>query len=138
MATFRFDALFFVVAAIITNCPLGHGKISCKNAKGKDVDWFVVYKVPKTKPNGRSFKQPNGGEMAYYDHHSKKIIWTLLDSDINSTTGNPIYNTLKPIYEKGSKVAFLAYNDQVPHMFKGTRGGHTKRLNCHYENAAYA
>ncbi|KAL1484285.1 hypothetical protein MTO96_032662, partial [Rhipicephalus appendiculatus] len=126
MTTFRIDALVFVVASIIANCSLGYGKISCKNAKGKDVDWFVVYKIPKTKPNARSFKQPNGGEMAYYDNYSKKLKWTLLDSDINNTNGNPIYNTLAPIYKTGSKIAFLAYNDQLPHPFNGTRGGHTK------------
>lgn len=126
MATFRIDALVFMVASLTANCPFGDGKISCKNAKDKDVDWFVVYKIPKTKPNARSFKQPNGGEMAYYDNYSKKLIWTLLDSDINSTKGNPIWNTLAPMYKTGSKVAFLAYNDQLPHPFNGTRGGHTK------------
>uniref|UniRef100_A0A224YUN4 Deoxyribonuclease II n=1 Tax=Rhipicephalus zambeziensis TaxID=60191 RepID=A0A224YUN4_9ACAR len=126
MNTFRIDALVFLVASIIANCSFGKAKISCKDAKGKDVDWFIVYKIPKTKYNRHSFMQPKGGEMAYYDQKSKGPKWTLLSSDINNKTGNPIAYTLEPIYKKTSKVAYLAYNDQLPHTFSGTRGGHTK------------
>lgn len=107
-------------------CASVDAKVSCKNAKGKDVDWFVIYKIPKTKHNVNSFKQPNGGEMAYYDNLSKGSKWTLLADDISTAKNNPIAQTLAPIYMKTSKVAYLAYNDQLPHNFNGTRGGHTK------------
>ncbi|XP_037499167.1 deoxyribonuclease-2-beta isoform X2 [Rhipicephalus sanguineus] len=126
MTTFRIEALVLVVTSVIANCPCGNAKVSCKNAKNKDVDWFVVYKIPKTKPDSRSFMRPLGGEMAYYDSQSKTPRWTLLPDDINNKTNNPIKNTLAPIYEKQSKIAYLAYNDQLPHKFNGTRGGHTK------------
>lgn len=126
MTPFRIEALVLVVTSMIANCPCGNAKVSCKNAKNKDVDWFVVYKIPKTKPDSRSFMRPLGGEMAYYDSQSKTPRWTLLPDDINNKTNNPIKNTLAPIYEKQSKIAYLAYNDQLPHKFNGTRGGHTK------------
>uniref|UniRef100_A0A131Z4A4 Deoxyribonuclease II n=1 Tax=Rhipicephalus appendiculatus TaxID=34631 RepID=A0A131Z4A4_RHIAP len=126
MTSFRIDALVLVVASIITNCPFGNAKLSCKNAKNKNVDWFVVYKIPKTKHNADSFMRPMGGEMVYYDSLSKTPKWTLLPDDINNKTNNPIANTLAPIYEKESKVAYLLYNDQLPNGFNGTRGGHTK------------
>lgn len=103
-------------------------KLSCKDANKKDVDWFVLYKIPKTKYDQRSFKQPNGAEMAYFDStstNSKNPKWTLYD-DIYSKKLNPIKETLAPIYKKNPKVAFVAYNDQPPRNFNGTRGGHTK------------
>ncbi|XP_075554702.1 plancitoxin-1-like isoform X1 [Dermacentor variabilis] len=129
MATFHISAQL----VIIGTCMSFYGefvsaKLSCKNAKGKDVDWFVVYKIPKTKYDQRSFKQPKGGEMAYFDSNETSTTspnWTLYD-DIYSNKSNPIKQTLAPIYKKNPTVAFLAYNDQPPRNFNGTRGGHTK------------
>lgn len=126
MTLFHIRAFVFGISTIITICSQGNAKISCRDAKGKAVDWFVVYKIPKTKFNPNSFMQPKGGEMAYYDQKTRTVKWTLLSSDINNKTGNPIANTLAPIYDEKSKVAYLAYNDQLPHTFSGTRGGHTK------------
>nr|XP_037274626.1 plancitoxin-1-like [Rhipicephalus microplus] len=126
MATCRIEVLVIVVTSIIANSSFGNAKVSCKNAKNKDVDWFVVYKIPKTKPDPRSFKRPMGGEMAYYDSQSTSLLWTLLPDDVNNKTSNPISNTLAPIYDSHSNVAYLAYNDQLPAKFNGTRGGHTK------------
>lgn len=101
-------------------------KISCKNALGTPVDWFVIYKLPKTKDN-RNFKRLDGGEMAYYGTDSTNSEWHLLPSSIYSKKSNPIKETLAPIYDRTQKeVAFLAYNDQLPHGFSGSRGGHTK------------
>lgn len=101
-------------------------KISCKNAWGMPVDWFVLYKLPKTSDN-RNAHQLKGGEMAYYDSQSKNSEWELLPFDIYLKKMNPIKETLAPIYDKTQKnVAFLAYNDQLPRGFNGTRGGHTK------------
>ncbi|XP_075553820.1 plancitoxin-1-like [Dermacentor variabilis] len=127
MATFDILAqLVFIGTCVSFYGAFVNAKVSCKNAKGKDVDWFVVYKIPKTKPNAESFMQPNGGEMAYYDSKSKNSRWTLLQSDIGVKKDNPIAETLAPIYQKTSNVAYLAYNDQLPHKFNGTRQGHSK------------
>ncbi|XP_075727813.1 cell-death-related nuclease 7-like isoform X2 [Rhipicephalus microplus] len=87
---------------------------------------FALYKLPKTKPNIRNFKQLYGHEMAYYDSESRKKTWNLLRNSIYETIGNPIYNTLKPMYTERKRVAYLAYNDQVPKNFSGVRKGHSK------------
>lgn len=103
-------------------------RISCKNAYKQEVDWFVVYKIPKTKPDNRNHLQPNGMEMAYFDSTSatsKTRLWYILP-DIYSNKLNPVKETLAPIYSKNPNVAFVAYNDQPPHNFNGTRGGHSK------------
>lgn len=102
-------------------------KISCKNAEGRPVDWFVIYKLPKTKDDNRNTRTLLGGEMAYYDSDSKTSEWTLLAFDIYAKKSNPIKETLAPMYDSKQKnVAFLAYNDQPPKGFGGTRGGHSK------------
>ncbi|XP_077491968.1 deoxyribonuclease-2-beta-like [Amblyomma americanum] len=102
-------------------------KISCRDATGKPVDWFVLYKLPKTK-NVNGYMSLQGSEMAYSDSGTKKSIWILLSSDIYVSKLNPIRETLAPIFGKkpDPKVAYVAYNDQVPEPFNGTRGGHSK------------
>uniref|UniRef100_A0A023FM47 Putative deoxyribonuclease ii n=1 Tax=Amblyomma cajennense TaxID=34607 RepID=A0A023FM47_AMBCJ len=120
-------AIFFVTACFTSPGVFGQ-KIMCKNPAGKPVDWFVVYKLPKTKPvNG--YIPLRGGEMAYFDS-STQGTWILLRSDIYLPIYNPIRETLAPIYGKTQdrNVAFLAYNDQLPEKFKGTRGGHSKGI----------
>uniref|UniRef100_A0A023FZ96 Putative deoxyribonuclease ii n=1 Tax=Amblyomma parvum TaxID=251391 RepID=A0A023FZ96_AMBPA len=103
-------------------------KITCKNPLGRTVDWFVVYKLPKTKPTP-GYIPLRGGEMAYFDSTTKGL-WILLKSDIYLPIYNPIKETLAPIYGKtrDPEVAFVAYNDQLPSKFKGTRGGHSKGI----------
>ncbi|XP_075554704.1 deoxyribonuclease-2-alpha-like [Dermacentor variabilis] len=65
--------------------------------------------------------------MAYYDSSSNNSEWILLDKDIYAKKLNPVKETLAPLYDSTKKnVAFLAYNDQPPPGFGGTRGGHTK------------
>ncbi|XP_050037862.1 plancitoxin-1-like [Dermacentor andersoni] len=129
MATFHISAQLVVIGTCVSFYgAFVNAKLSCKDAKGNDVDWFVVYKIPKTKPDSRSFKQPDGGEMAYFDStytSTTSPMWTLYDN-IYSKKPNPIKETLAPIYKKKSNVAFVAYNDQPPRNFNGTRGGHTK------------
>ncbi|KAL1417997.1 hypothetical protein MTO96_005984 [Rhipicephalus appendiculatus] len=105
---------------------LGKGEISCKNYAGNDVDWFVVYKLPKTKPNNRFYWTPSGEEMAYFGSDSRTKTWDLLSSSIYYKKLNPIWETLKPAYRGKSRLAYVSYNDQPPKIFSGTRGGHSK------------
>uniref|UniRef100_A0A224YWF6 Deoxyribonuclease II n=1 Tax=Rhipicephalus zambeziensis TaxID=60191 RepID=A0A224YWF6_9ACAR len=105
---------------------LGKGEISCKNYAGRDVDWFVVYKLPKTKSNNFYYWTPNGDEMAYYGSDSPRAMWHLLPSSIFHQKQNPIWETLKAAHRKKTKVAYASYNDQPPKRFNGTRGGHSK------------
>uniref|UniRef100_A0A224YKY2 Deoxyribonuclease ii n=1 Tax=Rhipicephalus zambeziensis TaxID=60191 RepID=A0A224YKY2_9ACAR len=106
--------------------------LSCKNSEGKDVDWFVVYKLPKIKHNKINPWMTTGEEMAYYDCHKKTRGWYLLPFNVSSQRKNPIWETLKPIYG-GKHVAFVAYNDQPPKGFNGTRGGHSKATHLHVQ-----
>uniref|UniRef100_A0A6G5A8G5 Putative deoxyribonuclease ii n=1 Tax=Rhipicephalus microplus TaxID=6941 RepID=A0A6G5A8G5_RHIMP len=110
----------------ICNTAFVMGRVSCKNSMGRPVDWFVIYKLPKTKNSIYNYRPLFGEEMAYYGSDSKGGMWKLLSSSINKTIGNPIYYTLEPMYKEKSSVAYLTYNDQVPHDFHGERKGHSK------------
>uniref|UniRef100_L7LXU9 Putative deoxyribonuclease ii n=1 Tax=Rhipicephalus pulchellus TaxID=72859 RepID=L7LXU9_RHIPC len=126
MVPFFILAHLLIVGASLDATYGASSKISCRNAMGTPVDWFVIYKLPKTKDN-RNTKQLDGGEMAYYGSDSEKSEWDLLPFSIYFKKSNPIKETLAPIYAKAQReVAFLAYNDQLPRGFGGTRGGHTK------------
>ncbi|XP_077526419.1 cell-death-related nuclease 7-like [Haemaphysalis longicornis] len=97
-------------------------EISCKDARGRSVDWFIVYKLPKTKSGLK------GTEMAYYDSDSVSNLWYILPNGIDNEHGNPIKNTLAPIFghKADKEVAFVAYNDQLPPPLNKTKKGHSK------------
>uniref|UniRef100_G3MS44 Uncharacterized protein n=1 Tax=Amblyomma maculatum TaxID=34609 RepID=G3MS44_AMBMU len=120
-------AIFLAVAFISAPKVFGQ-KITCKNAAGNTVDWFVLYKLPKTK-NPHGYHPLRGGEMVYADS-STKGTWKWLPGDIYLPMNNPIKETLSPIYgrKRDRNVAFVAYNDQLPKHFNGTRGGHSKGI----------
>uniref|UniRef100_V5H1F8 Putative deoxyribonuclease ii n=2 Tax=Ixodes ricinus TaxID=34613 RepID=V5H1F8_IXORI len=107
--------------------------VYCKNEKGQDVDWFVVYKLPKMQKSLDNYETPKGEEIAYYDSnnkHGKTKYWTRGTYDIYDPR-NPVANTLRPLYEKQKKIkdlAYVAYNDQAPEGFNGTKGGHSKGI----------
>ncbi|XP_049267588.1 cell-death-related nuclease 7-like [Rhipicephalus sanguineus] len=121
---------FFFVSVIwySVDFTFGHGDVSCKNARGLDVDWFIVYKPPKT------IRQKNcgtltGEEMMYYDSNDAKAgshLWTILHDSIYSKRLNPIEETLGPVYRPTADIAYVAYNDQPPKALSQRRAGHSK------------
>ncbi|CAN8002838.1 unnamed protein product [Ixodes hexagonus] len=77
------------------------------------------------------YKIPNGGEMAYFDSTMAKTkYWKECNHSIYDKD-NPVAYTLEPLFEKKngkSDMAYVAYNDQVPENFYGTKGGHSKGI----------
>uniref|UniRef100_A0A6G5A6C9 Putative deoxyribonuclease ii n=1 Tax=Rhipicephalus microplus TaxID=6941 RepID=A0A6G5A6C9_RHIMP len=120
--------IFVIVICYGVNITLGHADVSCKNARGMDVDWFILYKPPRT------IRQKNcgtltGEEMAYYDSNDAKVglqSWNFLHDSIYSKRQNPIEETLWAVYRPTSDIAYAAYNDQPPKVSHGKRGGHSK------------
>lgn len=100
----------------------------CKNQEGKDVDWFIMYKLPRN-TNG-AFKS-EGGEFMYIDAVNSRPnglrYWPLSKQDIFSDR-NPVAFTLQPLYETTTRqdILYFVYNDQPPSHIKGTRAGHSK------------
>lgn len=118
--------LYLLLLQEAFNTAFVEGAISCKNAAGQSVDWFVIYKLPKTNAKDGNRIRLTGDQMAYYGSDSTKGTWRLLPSSIYQIKGNPVYRTLEPIYRKSAQVAYVAYNDQLPPGFHGERKGHSK------------
>nr|XP_034318574.1 cell death-related nuclease 6 [Crassostrea gigas] len=95
------------------------GSASCKSSDGKEVDWFIIYKVPKlTSPNKTS-----GTEFFYMDTASPSFSFS--QKDITKSIENPLYETLKALYDQSPDiVTYAMYNDQPPPTVKAADGRH--------------
>ncbi|XP_021966210.2 plancitoxin-1 isoform X1 [Folsomia candida] len=93
----------------------------CKDNFNNFVDWFVVYKLPKTieKYNQGHWDEFNstGGEYVYITSESVKTVKNFIHSEykINDHI-NMIAYTLDPIYDIEDRldIFFAMYNDQPP------------------------
>ncbi|XP_078327219.1 cell-death-related nuclease 7-like [Crassostrea virginica] len=104
-------SLVFLISFHDVDCSL-----SCKNPQGNDVDWFIIYKVPKRKPY-------TGGEFFYIDEWLDSFEY--YNVSINTSSLNPLYRTLNPIYNK-PPVSYAMYNDQPPVGYAAPGCGHSK------------
>ncbi|KAG8179969.1 hypothetical protein JTE90_016302 [Oedothorax gibbosus] len=100
--------------------------ISCKDENNKDVDWYVVYKLPKidTEPKGSLLYEGKG--YAYLTS-SRPTQWTLSERSVESPKS--MFGRTWSEYEKKTKSgdsAYLFYNDDPPETVKGTAVGHLK------------
>ncbi|XP_064480026.1 plancitoxin-1-like [Ornithodoros turicata] len=123
----RFPVLVFATASIVS-VDAGD-RAWCKDEKRQNVDWFIMYKLPKMQKTDVNYMTPGGGEFAYVDSNtpSTTTYWTLSEEDIYKAD-NPMAYTLAPLYETGkpSDLLYAVYNDQPPDIYNGTRNGHTK------------
>ncbi|XP_038063607.1 plancitoxin-1-like [Patiria miniata] len=99
--------------------------VTCMDASGKPVDWFIVYKLPKDYSSHEPQVKEGYGQM-YMDVHNPVLnlspVWL-------NATNHAIAYTLQQIYQNhGSQdVAYLMYNDEKPDSKEKTEYyGHTK------------
>jgi len=105
------------------------GGPKCKSATGKDVEWWVMYKLPKMKATAENSFTPDGTEMAYVDSTMKKNkAWTLLKASVYDVKNNPVASTLGPLFtgSEPEDMLYAVYNDQPPEPYNGTAKGHAK------------
>ncbi|XP_072245536.1 deoxyribonuclease-2-alpha-like [Leuresthes tenuis] len=83
--------------------------VRCRNDKGQEVDWFILYKLPRRDNDGLTY--------FYMDEHTDG--WKRSKEKINSKSGS-VANTLKPLLDfydrKTEGFGFLLYNDQPPNQ----------------------
>lgn len=103
------------------------GSIRCKDQSGRNVDWFVMYKLPKMQASRENFVTPKGGEFVYVDSNTPKTsqTWMLSNQDIFEQE-NPVAYTLRPLQRPAQDILYVVYNDQPPPGYNGTRNGHCK------------
>lgn len=103
------------------------GSIRCKDQSGRNVDWFVMYKLPKMQASRENFLTPKGGEFVYVDSNTPKTAqtWALSNQDVFDED-NPVAYTLNPLLRPPQDILYVVYNDQTPPGYNGTRNGHCK------------
>jgi len=105
--------------ALATCAPTEHRGVSCLDADGKPVEWWVLYKMPVL-PDAATAALRSGLGYAYFDSNSKMSTKSDLEpihkAGLDATINNPLKHTLDQIYEASSrsKTAFLMYNDELP------------------------
>nr|XP_040040410.1 deoxyribonuclease-2-alpha-like [Gasterosteus aculeatus aculeatus] len=81
--------------------------VKCRNDDGNEVDWYILYKLPKVKSNGLCY--------LYMDESTNG--WQVSKKQISSTSG-ALANTLKPLLDfydrKTEGFGYMLYNDQPP------------------------
>ncbi|XP_014206980.1 plancitoxin-1 [Copidosoma floridanum] len=100
--------------------------LQCKDERNQDVDWFVLYKIPKISDSNNNLIK-NGAAYLYMHSNNYNNGWTLSDKDIGSKESIPAY-TLAPFYDKKQSKDFMwiLYNDQPPNKPSIMYNGHTK------------
>ncbi|KAM9358363.1 deoxyribonuclease-2-alpha-like [Symphorus nematophorus] len=116
MAGYRTMMRFIIgVGILFQGCD---SDVKCRNDNGKEVDWYILYKLPKESGKGLTY--------LYMDENTNG--WTLSKKKINSASGT-LGNTLKPLLDfyikKTEGFGYMLYNEQ-PLKTASSSFGHSK------------
>ncbi|XP_026572612.1 deoxyribonuclease-2-alpha isoform X1 [Pseudonaja textilis] len=121
----RILMLLVLALSLALTHDVAYGSISCYGDSGKRVDWFIVYKLPKS-----HHSSPVEG-MRYMYQDGRTQGWVKGRSLMNSTEG-AVGRTLNQLYleaanrQREDEMAYVLYNDEPPkETFSGSKG-HTK------------
>ncbi|TDG43772.1 hypothetical protein AWZ03_009804 [Drosophila navojoa] len=112
-------------AAATLQASLADNKVSCKDEKGHDVDWWYMYKLPKHYSAGGQSGEDVSGLRYMYVTSDSYDSWQLSGRRISDANSLPA-QTLKPLYADQQRVLLAAYNDEYPNGTVSATGGHAK------------
>lgn len=99
--------------------------LNCRDEAGNEVDWFIVYKIPKLERNLAPF---NTGYSYVYVSSVNATTWTL-SSKLITDSDSIFANTLRPFYplkSADSNLSYIVYNDQTPDGKNANSYAHAK------------
>ncbi|RWS25138.1 plancitoxin-1-like protein [Leptotrombidium deliense] len=111
------------------HCATRRAELYCKDENGNDVDWFIIYKLPKINQRELSYFA-DGLKYAYISGpaikgRSVKKEWKLSKKQIGDQD-SILANTLLPVYNNIDKYSSIMYNDDVPGVGAKTNYAHAK------------
>jgi len=122
--------LFGLIAASAVS--ISDAQLVCKDEKGNDVDWFMVYKIPYQNTKEFADKDPlnTGFSYAYMTGKPLKGVsmtqkgkgpdfsgnWTL-STKLATDTTSIFAVTLDPLYKTPKRYTHVMYNDAPPHDY---------------------
>ncbi|XP_035995792.1 deoxyribonuclease-2-beta isoform X1 [Fundulus heteroclitus] len=111
----RMWSFFLLLGLLCSSC---HGSVTCKNDTDHEVDWYILYKVPR-------MDSLSGSEYIYIDSNGKKQF-----NNINSplgVLGQTLRPLFRPIRNMEESFGFISYSDQPPGSnADNKRFGHSK------------
>ncbi|KAJ8374092.1 hypothetical protein SKAU_G00046720 [Synaphobranchus kaupii] len=92
-------------------------EISCRDKNGGEVDWYILYKVPKL-----NNVPLTGLEYFYIDAK------TMEQNNIINDPNGVLERTLKPLLNPPKNFGYISYNDQPPGCTAKNEFGHSKGI----------
>lgn len=120
--------MFLVLCSIIPKNLTFASELSCKNEDNDSIDWFYLYKLPKSTNKTTGFKNPNGSNYVFMTESQQE--WKLSERSINDTKSLPglsldiLYKNVSLSYLNELGVGYILYNDQADQVT--LIKGHTK------------
>ncbi|XP_076380498.1 deoxyribonuclease II [Megalopta genalis] len=111
---------------IICNAVNGRDRLQCRDEANSPVDWYVLYKLPKTSRSSNPLIR-EGLAYLFVTNRSVETGWRLSTRSIGSNNSIPGF-TLAPLYDRANenKSLWTLYNDSPPDAPAIMRYGHTK------------
>ncbi|PWA30617.1 hypothetical protein CCH79_00009161 [Gambusia affinis] len=111
---------FWLVFGLL--CWGSHGSVTCKNDRDAEVDWYILYKIPKMALS------TTGTEYFYIDSSGMSEELNNINSP-NGVLGNTLRPLFRPIRNMEETFGFISYSDQPPGCDADPkRFGHSKGL----------
>ncbi|KAL2084305.1 hypothetical protein ACEWY4_019823 [Coilia grayii] len=98
--------------------------LTCKNKNNGDVDWYILYKAPKTKITDKMVR--TGLEFLYIDSSNSKAEKINDINDPNGVLANTLRPLFTPIRKMSDNIGFISYSDQPPGCSASNWFGHSK------------
>ncbi|ELU06802.1 hypothetical protein CAPTEDRAFT_171507 [Capitella teleta] len=121
----EFPLLLTVLLAVTVLLPsFVDSAIQCKDQNNQNVDWFIIYKLPKISKSQYPLVREGLGHL-YMDVHRQS--WTMSNVSLEQRN-HAIAYTLQQIYDnyESKDVAYALYNDEAPPDRESSSHGHTK------------
>ncbi|XP_014905421.1 deoxyribonuclease-2-beta-like isoform X2 [Poecilia latipinna] len=107
-------------------CWGSHGSVTCKNDLNAEVDWYILYKIPRM--DHISSGSTTGTEYFYIDSSGRNEELSNINSP-NGVLGNTLRPLFRPIRNMETTFGFISYSDQPPGCGADPkRFGHSKGL----------
>ncbi|XP_050295284.1 plancitoxin-1 [Anthonomus grandis grandis] len=97
--------------------------LQCKGQNNEDLDWYVIYKLPKQTSKSNAHIKEGLGYVYMTSKNYTEWTWSEVSiNDSNSMVGH----SLKGLFEKKNEKAYILYNDEAPNGKTSGSKGHTK------------
>uniref|UniRef100_A0A669CHU2 Deoxyribonuclease-2-alpha n=1 Tax=Oreochromis niloticus TaxID=8128 RepID=A0A669CHU2_ORENI len=102
-------------------CWTSEGSVTCRNENNGEVDWYILYKTPKT-------NTLQGVEYLYIDSQGMRR-GTKAINDPQGVLANTLKTLFQPDGSMPPSFGFISYGDQLPRDVASQNFGHSKGKN---------